>query len=77
MDTCPKRANRAEGKQSQLCASLTKLGQLHASTRALKSARPRPAVIFTDRQTDALSDSNFSEVVRGTLGSKKARGDPN
>ena len=48
-----------------------------ASSRGRQSVNPRAAVISTDRQTDALSDSNFSEVVGGTLGSKKARGDPN
>ena len=47
-----------------------------ASSRGRQSVNPRTAVISTDRQTDALSDSNFSEVVEGTLGPKKARGYP-
>ena len=47
-----------------------------ASSRGRQSVNPRTAVISTDRQTDALSDSIFSEVIDGTLGPKKARGDP-
>ena len=48
-----------------------------ASSRGRQSVNPRTAVISTDRQTDgdALSDSNFSEVVEGTLGPEKARED--
>ena len=34
-------------------------------------------VISTDRQTEALSDSKFSEVLEGTLGPEKAREGPN
>ena len=37
---------------------------------------PRAAVISTDRQTDALSDSIFWLSLNGTLGPKKAREDP-
>ena len=48
-----------------------------ASSRGRQSVNPRAAVISTDRQTDALSDSNFAEVIDGTLGPKKAREGPN
>ena len=47
-----------------------------ASSRGRQSVNPRTAVISTDRQTEALSDSKFSEVIGGTLGPEKARGDP-
>ena len=47
-----------------------------ASSRGRQSVNPRTAVISTDRQTDALSDSIFSEVIEGTLGPENARGDP-
>ena len=39
-----------------------------ASSRGRQSVNPRAADISTDRQTDALSDSKFSEVIGGTLG---------
>ena len=41
-----------------------------------QSVNPRAAVISTDRQTEALSDSKFSEGLDGTLGSEKAREGP-
>ena len=47
-----------------------------ASSRGRQSVNPRAAVISTDRQTEALSDSKFSEGLEGTLGSEKAREDP-
>ena len=47
-----------------------------ASSCGRQSVNPRAAVISTDRQTEALSDSKFSEVVEGTLGSEKAREGP-
>ena len=47
-----------------------------ASSCGRQSVNPRVAVISTDRQTEALSDSKFSEVVEGTLGSEKARKGP-
>ena len=47
-----------------------------ASSRGRQSVNARPAVISTDRQTDALSDSIFWLSLNGTLGPKKAREDP-
>ena len=48
-----------------------------ASSRGRQSVNPRTAVISTDRQTDALSDSKISELIEGTLGPEKAREGPN
>ena len=47
-----------------------------ASSRGRQSVNARAAVISTDRQTDALSDSIFWLSLNGTLGPKKAREDP-
>ena len=47
-----------------------------ASSRGRQSVNPRTAVISTDRQTDALSDSIFSEGLEGTVGPEKAREGP-
>ena len=47
-----------------------------ASSCGRQSVNPRAAVISTDRQTEALSDSKFSEGLDGTLGSEKARKGP-
>ena len=44
-----------------------------ASSRGRQSVNARAAVISTDRQTDALSDSIFWLSLNGTLGPKKAR----
>ena len=48
-----------------------------ASSRGRQSVNARAAVISKERQTDALSDSIFWLSLNGTLGPKKARGDPN
>ena len=60
MDTCPKRANRAKGEQSQMCTS---------------QIREPPLYPRTDRRT-LYRTRKFSEVLDGTLGPEKAREDP-
>ena len=43
-----------------------------ASSRGRQSVNPRPAVIFTDRQTDALSDTYIFRGRGWNLGSQKS-----